>query len=105
MHSFWSMYQGPTRNLCSDKCKCLHKSDYFFFCPSAIQGPRPVCGGLAASQTGRYAGKRVWEYAGIRWMANDEGTRMKIGWVLEECRALLLSREAWQRLRQVGKSL
>ena len=76
-----------------------------FFCPSAIQGPRPVCGGLAASQTGRYAGKRVWEYSGIRWMANDEGTRMKIGWVLEECRALFLSREAWQRLRQVGKSL
>ena len=31
MHSFLSMYQGPTRNLCSDKCKCLHKSDYFLF--------------------------------------------------------------------------
>ena len=55
MHSFWYIYQGPKRNLCSDKCKCLRKSDYFFFCSGAVQGPHPIQGGLAASETGRYA--------------------------------------------------
>ena len=27
MHSFWYIYQGPKRNLCLDKCKCLRKSN------------------------------------------------------------------------------
>ena len=31
MHSFWYIYEGPKSNLRSDKCKCSHKSDYFFF--------------------------------------------------------------------------
>ena len=74
-----------------------------FFCPGAVQGPRPVHGGLAASLTGRYVGRMVRECAGIRWMAHVEGTRLNIGWVLVECRALFLSREAWQLLRQVGQ--
>ena len=30
MHSFWSIHHGPKRNLCSDKCMCLRKRDYFF---------------------------------------------------------------------------
>ena len=62
-------------------------------------------GGLAASQTGRYAGRMVCKCAKIRWMAHVKGTRMEICWVLVECRALFLSREAWQPLGQVGKLL
>ena len=104
MHSCWSIYQGAKRNLCSDKCKCLRKSDYFFLSTGAYhQGPCPVQGGLAASLAGRYAGGMVWECAGIWWMAHAEGKMMKIGLALVECRNLFLSREAWRPLKQAGK--
>ena len=77
----FGLYIRDLKGVCAQISTSVRAKVIPFFSTLAYQGPCSVLalGGLAASLTGRCAGRMVWECAGIRWMAHMEGKRIKMG--------------------------